>query len=770
MNTLKPTPVSAGALQAPPARNASLRPGSPLAAFNGEIVPHRTSPLYLTGLALVAFAMVLLPVIYVGLIGLAGYGTYYHATHHTSILYWHGFRFAKALVYATPIVAGTTLVIFMLKPLFAKQVRQAVAYSLDPRQEPLLFSLIERICTLVGAPIPRRVDLNCQVNAAASFRRGLLSLVRNDLVLTIGLPLAAGLNMRQFAGVLAHEFGHFAQGAGMRLSYLIRQINCWFARVVYERDQWDVQLDQAANATDWRTGVVLQVARGAVWLTRRILWVLMQAGHAASCFMLRQMEYDADGYACQVAGSDAFVDTTMRLHTLNLAARTVSDDLQESWKSERLPDDVPALTHRKAALFSPELQQQIQTTVTKRKTGLFDTHPADADRIQAAQTLNAAGLFEMTEPATQLFENFPQLSRQLTRYFYENELGLSIGNQNLISTEESLKDSLANAARQESVQRYFVGVNTMFCPVILDPEKILPLPDWKASVQNLQASREYMREHSQSAQKAFTNHTQQDIRSINCSVAMWLLQSGFEIRAGEFGLAKATEKAAQQDWALARAEMERTASELGTFAQHATQRLAAAFQLLQEPGVCARIEGSASLYQEANRLVQALAKLAGIWSPLHHARRQLPALVRLVQNRQNHKQPAKVDRQVIRLAGELKGLLQQIQVATAQISYPFQHARGTVSIAEYARTGQRYANEVQAIFFEGQAQVDRLFALYHRILGCLVSTAERVEAQIERGDFEINGRANLSGGVEFKQPRHSPSSGARQRAFKLSTG
>jgi Zn-dependent protease with chaperone function len=38
------------------------------------------------------------------------------------------------------------------------------------------------------------------------------------LVLVIGLPLAAGMSMRQVAGVLAHEFGHFAQGAGMRFN------------------------------------------------------------------------------------------------------------------------------------------------------------------------------------------------------------------------------------------------------------------------------------------------------------------------------------------------------------------------------------------------------------------------------------------------------------------------------------------------------------------------------------------------------------------------
>ncbi|NIQ52510.1 MAG: peptidase M48, partial [Gammaproteobacteria bacterium] len=80
-----------------------------------------------------------------------------------------------------------------------------------------------------------------------------------------------------------------------RLTYVIRSINGWFAAVVYGRDQWDVRLEQASERTDLRLGIVLYAARGAVWLSRRVLWALMHAGHAISCFMLRQMEYDADG-------------------------------------------------------------------------------------------------------------------------------------------------------------------------------------------------------------------------------------------------------------------------------------------------------------------------------------------------------------------------------------------------------------------------------------------------------------------------------------------
>src|SRR5207244_3829057 len=101
--------------------------------------------------------------------------------------------------------------------------------------EPLLFTLVRRVASAVGAPEPERIDLDCQLNASASFG----SFFGGDLVLTIGLPFVAGLDVDQFASVVAHELGHFSQGAAMRLSYLVRTINEWLARIVYERDDWD---------------------------------------------------------------------------------------------------------------------------------------------------------------------------------------------------------------------------------------------------------------------------------------------------------------------------------------------------------------------------------------------------------------------------------------------------------------------------------------------------------------------------------------------------
>ena len=52
---------------------------------------------------------------------------------------------------------------------------------MNPALEPALYAFIASICDLVGAPMPQRIDLVCDLNAAASFRRGAASLLGNDL-------------------------------------------------------------------------------------------------------------------------------------------------------------------------------------------------------------------------------------------------------------------------------------------------------------------------------------------------------------------------------------------------------------------------------------------------------------------------------------------------------------------------------------------------------------------------------------------------------------
>lgn len=434
------TPLS---LDAPPPASSPQHP-SAAELINALREPVRRTPVsffYQLGLVLVTMMMVILPLIYVAMVGAAAHGVYYYATHFAFMLSSTSgggrLYLLKLLLYLTPLFVGIVLVFFMIKPLFARRAPRAQPLALDPGINSTLYAFIARICETVGAPMPRRIDLNCDLNAAAGFRRGMWSLLGNDLVLTIGLPLVANLNLREFAGVMAHEFGHFTQGFGMRLSYVIRSVNGWFARVVYERDAWDVVLTEwAEEAEDWRIMLVVSCARLGVWCSRLLLMLLMFIGHGVSCFLLRQMEYDADSYEIKLAGSEAAEATIKRLNVLGEALGRSYKEMRSTWNtSKKLPENFPAyLAHQEAALPS-QVRTKIEDTVGLARTGLFDTHPSDGDRIRRARRAGEPGVFHLEVPATVLFSHFDVVAKQVTLLHYNDDIGLGCDTANLRAME-----------------------------------------------------------------------------------------------------------------------------------------------------------------------------------------------------------------------------------------------------------------------------------------------------------------------------------------------
>ena len=424
-----------GALPVEPDANVFMGARAPFtvadisAAFTGRVRPAGASFFYQFGLLFVTAAMILLPVFYAGLIAAAGWGVFLWATHFrfllTSLQGGPRLFMLKLALYGAPLFAGLVLVLFMIKPFFAKRTRRAQPLALNPAAEPLLFTFISRVCETVGAPFPKRIDLDCQLNAAAGFRRGALSLAGHDLVLTIGLPLVAALNLREFAGVLAHEFGHFTQGFGMRLSYVIRSINGWFARVVYQRDEWDVWLEEMGKTEAWWMTLAVIGAQVAVWFSRLLLTALMFAGHAIGCFMLRQMEYDADSYEIKLAGSDVFETTTRKMHLLGHSLGLAYKNMRVSWnQNRRLPENFPAYLLRTDSAVPAVQRQRLEDTMGLGATGVFDTHPSQGDRIRCARRAAEPGVFHLDGPARSLFANFEIPAKQVTLLHYTDDLGI----------------------------------------------------------------------------------------------------------------------------------------------------------------------------------------------------------------------------------------------------------------------------------------------------------------------------------------------------------
>jgi len=701
---------------------------SPLEAFTADIRSPKLSPLYTVGLAVVAFAMVLLPAIYIALIGLTAWGVLSYLAHPGWIMGGgSGGGLARLLIYLGPPVAGGILVFFMLKPLFARRAKAPDLLTLDPEKEKLLFAFVRRVCQLVRAPMPSRIDVDCQVNASASLRRGLWS---RDLVLTIGLPLAAGLNMREFAGVLAHEFGHFAQGAGMRLTYIIRNINFWFARVVYERDKWDVSLEQSAKNSDIRIGIILHGARGCVWLTRRILWALMHAGNAISCFMLRQMEFDADSYEAKVAGSTAFESTATRLRVLNVATQVAIEDVRHSWAAKRLPENLPLLVEHKAQSLSSDVHQKLNDAVAKAKTGWFDTHPCDSDRVKAAQALNEPGVFRVECPATELFADFISTSRAVTRHEYEKKWELTFGEQNLISSEEMLRESKANAEADAVARKFYGEVNVSILP-LLTSDALPEVSNREAALAQWHAAREECKRLQPAAAKASAEWVRQQQRLADFTTAYHLTAAGFRIEGKEFGLPEHAASVSEQETAAkhGREEATRLAKEqieiVSAFIAALRTRLTRALQL--RPAVTPATNTDT---MELDSLLKTLAAVGASMPSVHQLGLRLRPFVTLAQNRGNHSDPATVEVQMSRLSDELRRCILEVQQPLQQLPYPYPHPRGKLTLVEYASNDQSCDHVWETVFREANAHLDRLFPLHYRLLGRTLVLADSAEGHL----------------------------------------
>lgn len=396
---------------------------------NGHFAPPTASPAYTVGLCAAAAAMVVLPLIYLALVTLVGWLVFLHAVRDFGILAMDGDIRARIIFYFGPLVVGLCILFVLLKPLLWRSEESEGYVVLARADAPELFNFIDQLVAAIGAPAPREIRVDCEANASASFRRGFRSLAGDDLVLTLGLPLVRALDLRQFAGVVAHEFGHFTQGGGMRLAYVVRSINGWFARVVFQRDSLDATLQQVTSSGRGQNLIIILLAaitRAGVWASRQVLRLLMMAGHAISSFLLRQMEFDADRCAARLAGSAAFESALLEIPRTAVAAQGARIDLRQGWENRRLVDDLPGLVSANRRQLSAEDLARLGEAELKARTALFDTHPATRDRLESVRREAAPGLVTRHDEPAALFTDFAGLCRAATARHYTIDLGLDV--------------------------------------------------------------------------------------------------------------------------------------------------------------------------------------------------------------------------------------------------------------------------------------------------------------------------------------------------------
>ncbi|HUQ70357.1 MAG TPA: M48 family metalloprotease, partial [Planctomycetaceae bacterium] len=431
-----------------------------LAALPERVAPAGASAGYMLALAVVAGLLVLLPLLYLGLTLLVAYGVYWHFAHGQWLFDSLGAGRVRGkgvillvIAWAAPGVIGAILVLFMFKPLLNWRRLRGQRPTLSRADEPLLYDYVDRLCVALGAPRPVRIDYDNAVNASAGFASN-WSFVSNQLVLTLGLPLVNGMDLRQVTGVMAHEFGHFSQFWAMRLGRVIETINNWFERVVEERDAWDRWLEQSSQEFDIRIGWVLYLARLFVWLVRKILTGFRYVGLFFSRRLSRQMEFDADRYETLVAGSDTFAATFERLAVLSFASDFADRAADQFLREGKCIDDYAKFVVYQADELPKDKLRPVLDAVRNQPAPWTSTHPSDSERIAAAERVTTPGSFTLDAPATVLFRDFRSLSRELTRSGYSKHDGGTVSLEELTSVDELIVEQKLRRARYETARRF----------------------------------------------------------------------------------------------------------------------------------------------------------------------------------------------------------------------------------------------------------------------------------------------------------------------------
>ncbi len=510
-----------------------------LHGFIGNINKHRPSVFYQIGLLITAFVMILLPVIYICMIIGVGILLYLHAMNFENIASISGSARingrAIILLYLGPLAVGVAVLILMIKPLFVRRPKRNEPFVARPEAEPLLHEFIQAVCKQIGAPVPKKVYIDLEVNASASFIKHPFALRGRGLALTIGLPLLACMNLRMLAGVLAHEFGHFSQEMGMRLSYIINSVNIWFAMVVYQRDNWDIWLKDAASSDSYYIIIIAQIARLMVFLTRRILWLLMMLGHVISSFMSRQMEYDADRYQAKLTGSDFFEETSLALYITSCANNKALDDIGESWSQKKLCNDIASLSKYICSKMPDGMKKAIKNNVLESSVGLFATHPSTPNRIERAVSYEEPGIFSDSRPAHILLSNIQKVSQYLTKKYYQNALGPLFNEQYLVSFNDFIGVKAIDHQDNMAYSSFFYNIIDLDNPLPLDVKLPKNISDLSLAVKELNVLCSQIEKQLENAQKAREefDRLENDIHKFHRIKA--LVESGYEYTDEKYG-------------------------------------------------------------------------------------------------------------------------------------------------------------------------------------------------------------------------------------------
>ncbi|MDR1925140.1 MAG: M48 family metalloprotease [Planctomycetaceae bacterium] len=578
--------------------------------------------------------------------------------------------------------------------------------------------------------MPKRIFVDCQINAFASFSHGFWGAFfgGNACDLTVGLPLVAGLNTSEFAGILAHEFGHFTQSGTRRMHYMVGKILGWFEYIYYYRDRLDGLL-RAGMGLGY-LAIPFVVIQAIVWIVRQIIWIFMKLGQFTAGFMSRQMEYDADSFEIRLCGSSQFGNTFTKLTMLSIANSKTINDISYMLNEDRLPDNYPLLIAANMNILGEQLKVWAKKTIEKSKSGFFDSHPSDLDRIAVAVKSSESGVLHVDRPASLFFRNFLALSREVSISFYDKEVGLKL-ESNMLKNADAVIDQLRreDLCADAVIQFFQRTAVARFLPL----SSVEKPRDYRQAIDKLRKARDRQANFAYESADITKAYDEAKNKSFNVFFARELLRLGIKVDLSKSGLKLKSFADATQTAEILSAQLSAQVARVWNRDSAAAERLTCALELLRAKEINSQIEGGDALLKRMEFLFAILVSMSPAYDEFEQAQKESWAargwfnmLSTLTQDKANA-----LWRSVSEGADTARRVIKNFRTIFETVPYPFEHAKQETTLGMFLVPELNEVEWTAIDYYQAFDLLDsRLLATYRLMLGECLAIALAVEKAI----------------------------------------
>ncbi|MFO0911004.1 MAG: Zn-dependent protease with chaperone function, partial [Isosphaeraceae bacterium] len=402
-----------------------------------------------------------------------------------------------------------------------------------------------------------------------------------------------------------------------------------------------------------------------------------------------------------------------------------------AWRQNRLPDNLPKLVLANVPQIPQEVLAEYRKAMGQAKTGLFDTHPSDRERIAHAKAEGPEGIFTLDGPATDVFRNFDSLAKLVTFEFYRGCFGPNVTKSQLFPVAELVQSQAVEKEGYEAFERYFLHAYSPGQPLNLPfdyPEALTHVDRGRSALEAARAEMEATRDDSIAAWKEWKNLF--GVAS-TAETAATLLKAGVKIKAAEFDLPEATARAADDQIQRSERRAAKQLQGLTPFTEAAVRRLTTGLALLEAEAVVKLIPDGHTIRDEARALYACAAHLGsrvtGETPPVYRASVVLNRLLAMYQqgNNQNN---VPLTNSILRAAALLHDRLEEFRWKIGDlVEYPFEHATEEITLGRYILAIVPPKDEIGLLIEAADDSVKRMIATYGRALGRLTYAAEEVE-------------------------------------------